>query len=158
MYRGSERLRAFGVPPLLWAGLVLVAAGCGVAGGDDETWTEEERESVSGFISGLEELRNGLSVLNQSAPGSLSAEERERALEHLRRAREQTAAVGESVLAKIHPELPVQVRARLLNGLDDRIFGLEDGRPSRFFWGTSRLNEWAEWYDRTRSSWNLPRR
>lgn len=154
--RGKRLCRPFVLGIL--AMVPLATSGCGAAGGGDETWTEAERESVSEFVSGLEELREGISVLNQATPESLSTEEREQALEHLRLARERIAGVGDSVLARIHPELPLRVRARLLSGLDDRIFGLEDGRPSRFFWGTSRLDDWAEWYDRTRSGWNLPRR
>ncbi|MDX1566182.1 MAG: hypothetical protein R3223_00180 [Longimicrobiales bacterium] len=137
---------------------VLAMVGCGGTGEGDETWTDSEREAVSEFVSGLEELQEGISVLNQTTPERLSAEEREQVLEHLRLARERISGVEDSVLARMHPELPLRVQARLLKGLDDRIFGLEDGRPSRFFWGTTRLNEWTDWYNQTRRDWNLPRR
>lgn len=143
--------------PLIVVGLV-VAAGCGLDSGGANGWTTEEREAVSEFISGLEELRDGLSILNAATLEELSENQRQRALEHLRGARERTATVGDSVLAKIHPELPTRVDYHLRRGIDDRIRSLNGAHPYRLLSGIRRLNQWAEWYDQTRESWNLPGR
>lgn len=137
--------------------LTIGATACGPDAGSAGEWTPAEREAIDEFVSGLVELRDGLSVLNAAGP-ELSDEERERALEHLRRAREQTAGIGDSVLVRIHPELPVRVQSRLRRGIEDRIRSLNGAHPYRFVSGYQRLNDWAEWYDETRSSWNLPGR
>jgi len=137
--------------------LTIGATACGTDAGSAGEWTPAEREAIDEFVSGLAELRDGLSVLNAAGP-ELSDEERERALEHLRRAREQTAGIGDSVLVRIHPELPVRVHSRLRRGIEDRIRGLNGAHAYRFVSGYQRLTDWAEWYDETRSSWNLPGR
>ena len=137
--------------------VALVVGGCGL--GDDGEWTSEEREAVAEFISGLDHLGRGISTLNQAAnPGDLSEAQRQEALGHLRRAQALIGEMGDSLLTKIHPQLPVYHRSRLQKGIDDRIRALNGGHGYRFASGITRLREWADWYTRTRDDWNLPRR
>lgn len=141
---------------LFVAAALLTVGGCGLW--NDGEWTPEERASVAEFVSGLEHLGQGIATLNEANPQGLTEAQRQEALEHLRRAGDLTAGMGDSLLAKIHPQLPVYHRSRLQRGIADRIRALNGGHRYRFASGITRLGEWAEWYTRTRDDWNLPRR
>lgn len=151
--RESDARRTFRV---FVVAALLAVGGCGLS--DDGEWTPEERESVAEFVSGLEHLGQGIATLNEADPQTRTQAQRQEALEHLRRARDLTAGMGDSLLAKIHPQLPVYHRSRLQRGIEDRIRALNGGHRYRFASGITRLGEWAEWYTRTREDWNLPRR
>jgi len=139
--------------------LLPVVGGCGAGPGGSGDWTPEEREAVDSLISGLGHLQAGITALNQAGGGPRpTGAGRDRALEHLRRAEAATAGIGDSVLVKLHPELPVYFRARLRRGIEDRIRSLEGGHLYRYSSAVTRLGEWADWYTRTRDAWNLPRR
>lgn len=155
-HRTRYRVDARRTFSLLVAATVLTVGGCGLL--DDDEWTREERESVAEFVSGLEHLREGITTLNEVGPRGLTDDQRQEALERLQLAREQTAGMADSLMAKIHPDLPVYHRSRLQRGIDDRIRALNGGHIYRFASGITRLGEWAEWYTRTRDDWNLPRR
>lgn len=155
-HRTRHRVDARRTFSLLVAAAVLAVGGCGLV--DEGEWTPEERESIAEFVSGLEHLRQGITTLNEASPRGLTDDQRQEALEHLELAREQTAGMADSVMANIHPDLPVYHRSRLQRGIDDRIRALNGGHLYRFASGITRLGEWAEWYTRTRDEWNLPRR
>lgn len=151
---GTRRIRG-----LLLLALLPVTTVCGLGPDGSGDWTPEEREAVDSLISGLGHLQAGITALNEGGGGPRPAGAvRERALEHLRDAERATAQVGDSVLSKIHPELPTYYRARLRRGIEDRIRSLEGGHLYRYSSAVTRLGEWAEWYDRTRDDWKLPRR
>lgn len=148
-----------GVCGRLLLAILPMAAACGLGAGDSGDWAPEEREAVDSLISGLGHLETGITALNEGGgtPRPTGAVQ-DRALEHLRRAERATAGISDSVLAKIHPELPARYRARLRRGIQDRIRSLEGGHLYRYSSAVTRLGEWADWYNRTRDDWNLPRR
>jgi len=132
-----------------------------VAGGEPETWTEAEKESVVHFtrsqqlsVAATREARTTL-----ESGGTLTREDVVRLVAELKAALAEARAVKPEALAKVHPELPGAFQERYVRSLElvlDCIQARDVDGPARRE-ADELLAKWDEWMKAHHKELRIPK-
>jgi hypothetical protein len=120
--------------------LVALLVGCG------QQWSQSEKDNAQHFVRSLDLVIEAHKISNATGAGPMPTEKFAVMVDLYEHALSEAKLVTDEVLAKAAPELPKNYRLYFQKGIDLRISGWTNRRPSDEIQGSGLMDTWADWY------------